>query len=138
MPIVGISTARLRKLLGTDLESEEIAQAIDRLGCDLEEVAEVHIHSCPACRAVFDRLPREDAPKECTICGVKGEEPFPETGKDEHVRLDLLPARPDLFDSAGLARALVGYLGIRTGLPEYSVSRDNLRQGCAQGSCTFW
>jgi phenylalanyl-tRNA synthetase beta chain len=126
MPIVGISTARLRKLLGSDLESEKIAEAIDRLGCDLEEVAEVHIHACPACSAVFDRLPREDAPKECTICGHKADEPFPETGQDEHVRLDLLPARPDLFDSAGLARALVGYLGIRTGLPEYAVSEGEV------------
>ncbi|MHC4861432.1 MAG: hypothetical protein ACYTDY_15225, partial [Planctomycetota bacterium] len=71
MPIVGISTARLKKLLGQDLTSERIAEAIDQLGCDLEEVADVLLYECPACRAVADRLPREDPPKECAVCGTK-------------------------------------------------------------------
>ena len=68
-----------------------------------------------------DRLPREDPPKECAICGGRSETPFADIGRDETIRLDLLPARPDLFDCGGLARALLGYLGIRTGLPEYPV-----------------
>ncbi|MHC4472247.1 MAG: phenylalanine--tRNA ligase subunit beta [Planctomycetota bacterium] len=126
MPIVGISTARLKKLLGKDLTSERIAEAIDQLGCDLEEVADVLLYECPACRAVADRLPREDPPKECAVCGTKTESPFAEVGTDEVVRLDLLPARPDLFDSGGLSRALVGYLGIETGLPEYPVEEGDV------------
>lgn len=121
MPVVGISTARLRKLLGREIESERLAEAIDRIGCDLEEVAEVVLHECGACGGIVDRLPREDAPKECPICGSRSEKALPEVGRDEMVRLDLLPARPDLFDSAGLARALLGYLDIEKGRPEYPV-----------------
>ncbi len=126
MPVVGIPTARLRNLLGRDLEGTEIADAIDRLGCDLEEVADVIRYECPACRGASDRLPREDAPTECSICGVKPEEPFIELGQDEVVRLDLLPARPDLFDAAGLSRALKGYLGIQGGLPVWSLEEGDI------------
>jgi phenylalanyl-tRNA synthetase beta chain len=35
------------------------------------------------------------------------------------LKINLLPARPDMFDVFGLARCLKGYLGIETGLPEY-------------------
>jgi phenylalanyl-tRNA synthetase beta chain len=42
-----------------------------------------------------------------------------EAGTTEVVRISLLPVRPDMFDAAGLARALRGYLGIETGLPAY-------------------
>ena len=49
MPIVAISTARLRGLLGTEIEGKDLAEAIDRLGCDLEELVEVHLFECPAC-----------------------------------------------------------------------------------------
>lgn len=35
------------------------------------------------------------------------------------LKINLLPARPDLFDVCGLARALKGYLGIETGLVQY-------------------
>jgi phenylalanyl-tRNA synthetase beta chain len=126
MPVVGISTARLRRLLGKEIESGRLAEAIDRIGCDLEEVAEVVLFACGACGGIADRLPREDPPKECAICGHRADRPFPEVGRDERVRLDLLPARPDLFDSAGLARALLGYLDIEKGLPEYPVAAGEI------------
>jgi phenylalanyl-tRNA synthetase beta chain len=121
VPVVAISTDRLRQILGTQTGSEELAAAVDRLGCDLEELVEVILYACPACGVESDRLPREDPPRECDVCGAKSETPFHEMGRTEVVRLDLLPARPDLFDAAGLSRALMGYLGIRTGLPDYRV-----------------
>jgi len=41
--------------------------------------------------------------------------------------INLLPARPDLFDVCGLARALRGYLGIETGLAEYRFPDSDVR-----------
>lgn len=120
MPIVGIATRGIRRALGTDIDSERLVEAVDRLGCDVEELARVDHYECPACGTNFDRLPREDAPRSCDACGYEGGEPFALKGNDEMVRLDLLPARPDLFNAPGLCRALAGYLGIRTGLPDYS------------------
>jgi phenylalanyl-tRNA synthetase beta chain len=121
MPVVGLPTRVLRALLGTDLSTEKIAEAIDQIGCDLEEVSVEHLFRCPSCAGVQGRLPREDPPKVCDRCGHASDEPFEESGSEEMVRLDLLPARPDLFDAGGLSRAIVGYLGIRTGLPESEV-----------------
>jgi phenylalanyl-tRNA synthetase beta chain len=126
MPVIALSTDRLRRLLGTEIESGKLAEAIDQLGCDLEEVAEVLLHECPACGALADRLPREEEPKDCGICGHRADAPFAEVGADEVVRIELEPARPDLFDSSGLVRALLGYLGIRTGLPDYPVEEGGI------------
>jgi phenylalanyl-tRNA synthetase beta chain len=117
MPIVGISTSGLRQRLGTELTGERIAEAVDQLGCDLEELAQVDLYTCPACGITSDRLPREDPPSECDVCGHAADEAFEKTGADERIRLDLLPARPDLFNAPGLSRALLGYLDLVTGLP---------------------
>ncbi|MCU0728254.1 MAG: phenylalanine--tRNA ligase subunit beta [Planctomycetes bacterium] len=118
---MGISTADLRRLLGREIGSIALAEAIDQLGCDLKELSEVVLYECPACGTTMDRLPREDAPVECDACGHRGAAPFPKTGGDERIRLDLVPARPDLFNAMGLARALRGFLGLARGLPAIRV-----------------
>lgn len=43
------------------------------------------------------------------------------------LKLNLLPARPDLFDVCGLARAIKGYLGIQTGLPRFQFCDSNIK-----------
>ena len=50
-----------------------------------------------------------------------------ETGTSEVIRISLLPVRPDMFDAAGLARALRGYLGIETGLPKYHLEPSGFK-----------
>jgi len=117
MPVIGLPTRVLRSFLGEDLETTKIAETIDRIGCDLEEVTVVHVYRCPNCGGPETRLPREDPPKVCGQCGFEADEPFEETRREEMVRLDLLPARPDLFDAGGLSRAIMGYLGLRVGPP---------------------
>ncbi len=47
-----------------------------------------------------------------------GSDVEPESAGDT-LKINLLPARPDLFDVAGLARALKGYLGFETGFKVY-------------------
>ncbi len=40
-------------------------------------------------------------------------------GEEDHVDVEFFPDRPDLYCSEGVARAMRGFLGIQTGLPEY-------------------
>lgn len=41
--------------------------------------------------------------------------------EEDHVDVEFFPDRPDLYSSEGVARALQGFLEIKTGLPEYDV-----------------
>lgn len=54
-------------------------------------------------------------------CDVEGFDPVAGT-----LKLNLLPARPDMFDVCGLARCLRGYLGVETGLKRYSFSSSGI------------
>ena len=42
--------------------------------------------------------------------------------EEEYVDVEFFPDRPDLYSSEGVARAMQGFLGIKTGLVSYSVS----------------
>jgi len=42
--------------------------------------------------------------------------------EEDHVDVEFFPDRPDLYCSEGVARAMRGFLGIQTGLPEYNVN----------------
>jgi phenylalanyl-tRNA synthetase beta chain len=42
-------------------------------------------------------------------------------------RINLLPARPDMFDVCGLARCIKGYLGIETGIPKFNFTDSGVR-----------
>ena len=41
--------------------------------------------------------------------------------EEDHVDVEFFPDRPDLYSAEGVARAMQGFLGIRTGLVEYPV-----------------
>ncbi len=43
------------------------------------------------------------------------------------LKINLLPARPDMFDVCGLARSIKGYLGIQTGIPKYQLQEPEIR-----------
>ena len=43
--------------------------------------------------------------------------------EEEHVDVEFFPDRPDLYSPEGVARAMQGFLGLRTGLREYSVEK---------------
>jgi phenylalanyl-tRNA synthetase beta chain len=42
--------------------------------------------------------------------------------EEDHADVEFFPDRPDLFSVEGVARAMRGFLGIETGLPDYQVS----------------
>lgn len=46
--------------------------------------------------------------------------------EDDHVDVEFFPDRPDLFSPEGVARAMRGFLGIETGLPEYCVKPSGI------------
>ncbi len=126
VPVIGIPVKHLHKLLGEEIALEKLTETVEQLGCDLEDVNKTNVYQCPGCGSFSERLEHEDAPQRCLACGNEEEKAFPLISSDEVIRLDLLPARPDLFDAAGLARAIKGYMRIETGLVKYDVAPAKL------------
>lgn len=116
MPLVSIPTRQLTKLVGRELSREELGQALEALGNNVEGFTTVRQFRCRKCGELTEALAHEDFNHVCDSCGSSD---LTEVGTTEVVRISLLPVRPDMFDAAGLARGLRGYLGIETGLPHY-------------------
>ncbi len=127
VPVISVFVQQINQLLGQTYSTEALSDTLERLGCDLDEVADIKLYQCPQCNVVADKLEHEDPPRRCNTCGHESETDFALVGTDKVIRLDLLPARPDLFDAGGLARAIKGYLNLQTGLPEYSVQPSGIK-----------
>jgi len=46
--------------------------------------------------------------------------------EEDHADIEFFTNRPDLFSTEGVARAMRGFLGIETGLPEYRVEPSGM------------
>jgi phenylalanyl-tRNA synthetase beta chain len=126
MPIVNIDLAWLNRLLGKPYDTEVLRESLEQIGCDVEDVVDIERSRCPNCGSLVEHPLGQDEVKVCTICSFESETPFKRAGSQQVVRLDLLAARPDLFDVGGLARALRGTLGIETGLPKYATKPSGI------------
>ena len=126
MPVVAVSVNRLNSLLGKRYDMNVLVDALEQLGCDVEDTAVLALYKCPACQTPNDKLSHEDPPKRCDFCGYEGAQAFEKFATDPVIRLDLLADRPDLFDAGGLSRALKGYLGLEQGLSEFSVNQGDV------------
>ncbi|MCP4757828.1 MAG: phenylalanine--tRNA ligase subunit beta [Proteobacteria bacterium] len=126
MPIVAVSVKRLNDLLGREFTRDDLVDSLEQLGCDVEDTAELGIYLCPVCQTPNDKLTEEDPPKRCDFCGYESTTPFERVAVDRVIRLDLLAARPDLFDVGGLSRALKGYLGLEKGLNRFPVGESGI------------
>ncbi len=124
MPLVSVPTATLKRLVGRSLSREELVAALQALGNDVEDVVEVKLYRCASCQQVTEVLDIASFNGACQWCESKA---LDEAGVAEVIRISLLPVRPDMFDAAGLARALRGHLGIETGLPVYRPEPSGLR-----------
>ena len=124
MPVVGIATATLKRLIGKSLGHDEVVAALEQLGNDVEGTASITAFRCEKCGQTTEVLEQESFNGTCEWCGGKA---LVEAGSSEVIRISLLPVRPDMFDAAGLARALRGYLGIETGLPVYRVEPSGFK-----------
>jgi len=126
MPVVAVSVKRLNELLNKQYKMNILVDALEQLGCDVEDTAELGLFQCPACQTPNDRLEHEEPPKRCDFCGFESEEPFEKYATDKVIRIDLLADRPDLFDTGGLSRALKGYLELEQGLAEFTVKKGKV------------
>jgi len=117
LPVVGIATATLKRLIGKSLSREELVAALEQLGNNVEGPRASPPIAARSAGSWTEVLDHADFNNVCEWCGSKA---LVETGSSEVIRISLLPVRPDMFDAAGLARALRGYLGIETGLPVLS------------------
>jgi phenylalanyl-tRNA synthetase beta chain len=124
VPVVSIATSTLKRLIGKSLSRDELVAALEQLGNDVEGTASIAAFRCDKCGQVTEVLDRLSFNGECEWCGSKA---LVETGTSEVIRISLLPVRPDMFDAAGLARALRGYLAIETGLPVYRVEPSGFK-----------
>ncbi len=123
MPVIGISVSRLHELLRSEVSEDRVEQLLDWLGCDVDGVAEVRRLKSRHSDYVIELKPQEAIPLTDPHSGFSSEhweKVWQEVGSERQVLLELLPVRPDLFDAGGLARALRGYLGVETGLRDYS------------------
>ena len=126
MPVVAVSVKRLNQLLEKQYQMSALVHALEQLGCDVEDTAELALYHCPACETPNDKLEHEDPPKRCDFCGYESENAFEKFASDRVIRIDLLADRPDLFDPGGLSRALKGYLNLEQGLSEFTVQDGQL------------
>lgn len=126
MPVVSIDAARLNALMDNPYTPERLGDALEQIGCDVEEVIELPRFRCPNCAHMIEGSLGSDT-NTCGVCGHSQEEQFAEVDRITAIRLDLLAARPDLFDIGGLARALKGYLGEVRGLPQYATTPSGWR-----------
>jgi phenylalanyl-tRNA synthetase beta chain len=127
MPVVAIGVHRLNELLGgPERPMETLVEALENLGCDVEDTAEAVHYRCPVCELITERLAHEAAPRRCDQCETEQPVPLPEVGREAVIRLDLLADRPDLFDAGGISRALKGMLGVEQGLPRYEVQPGSI------------
>lgn len=122
MPVISVEGEWLNKLLGQSYAIEDLAEALEQIGCDVEEVIDVDRFRCPNCGHVVEGSLGAEVTRRCNWCEHEQEASFAKIGQSQVIRLDLLAARPDLFDVGGIARALKGYLGKTEGLPEYVVA----------------
>lgn len=122
MPIISVEGDWLNQLLGKNYPIEELAEALEQIGCDVDDVLEVDRFRCPKCEQAVEGSLGAAVTNRCNWCEYEQEATFARIGRSQVIRLDLLAARPDLFDVGGIARALKGYLGQVEGLPEYHVS----------------
>ncbi len=135
MPIIDMPVDMLLERItpaGTEtrVSVDDLAAILPKLGCEVEEVAQMQQYVCNICGKIYDRTDAQGPPLHCANCGADFRT-FPDElgdlGLSQVVRLDMLAVRPDIFDPGGMARYIRGYLGIQTGLPEYVLSAAKIK-----------
>lgn len=119
----------LNQRIASRLEPAAMVTKLQQLGCDVEGYATLRRFACQACTFLMEITETEHPPVECYACGVDYKarpELLAERGTNEVIRMELLAVRPDMFDPAGLARTLRGYLGEHLGLVDYPLAEAKL------------
>lgn len=125
MPVIGIPVEMLNERISSKLEPDAMVTKLQQLGCDVEGYATLRRFACQTCQFLMEITETENPPVECQACGKDFKahpDQLQERGTNEVIRMELLAVRPDMFDPAGLARTLRGYLGEHLGPVEYELA----------------
>lgn len=134
MPIVNMSQdillAAVNRGSKTPLDVEELRRTITNIGTEVEEIAVMRQFACGRCGRVIERTSQQGIPVECPQCHTDfrtDPQACSPRGENRVIRLNMLAARPDLYDPGGMARCIRGYLGIQPGLIEYALLAGPIR-----------
>lgn len=126
MPVIAIPVNELKKRLEINMKKNELLEILAQNGSDIEDVLFLQRYRCPSCNFIIEKLESEGRPQICDNCFTDFYDGSPEDlDPVEVIRMELLAVRPDLFEVAGLARSLRGYLDIETGLKEYGYENSD-------------
>ncbi len=115
---------------GSRLNVADLVELLPRLGCEVEEVADVQEFVCKVCGKIYDRTEAQCRPLACGNCGADfraSPADLSDLGTSQVLRLNMLAVRPDIFEPGGMARYVRGFLGVQTGLTEYTLQAPRLR-----------
>jgi phenylalanyl-tRNA synthetase beta chain len=129
MPVIGIPVDMLNERIETTLEPDDMVLKLQQLGCDVEGYATLKRFHCETCGFLMEITETENPPVTCTACGEDfkvNAGQISERGTSEVIRMELLAVRPDMFDPAGLARTLRGYLGEFIGPVNYDLAEPTI------------
>lgn len=135
MPIIDMPVQMLLDRIargedGQRVSAADLTRILPKLGCEVEELAEMQEYLCKVCGKIYDRTEAQGRPLTCANCGADFRT-FPDELEDQDTsqvfRLNMLAVRPDIFDPGGMARYIRGYLGIQTGLPDYVLGAARAR-----------
>lgn len=128
MPIVNMSVDILLGAINRGAEIplgvDELRRAITNIGTEVEEIAVMRQYACGRCGRLIERTDAQGAPVDCPQCHAdfrQDAKSVSSRGENRVVRLNMLAARPDIYDPGGMARCIRGYLGIEPGLREYEL-----------------
>lgn len=133
MPVINMPVDLLLRLVNagrTVLDESRLGQTLHDMGIEVDEVTTTRVYACAACENVLERTQAQGEPQACPRCGADfraAPASLRPLGDNKVARLDMLAVRPDLFDPGGMARAMRGFLGVRTGLVEYPIAEARLR-----------
>lgn len=129
MPVIGIPVDMLNERIETTLQPDDMVTKLQQLGCDVEGYATLRRFCCGTCGFLMEITETENPPVVCSACGEDFKEndgQLSERGTTDVIRMELLAVRPDMFDPAGLARTLRGYLGEFVGPVEYRLAEPQI------------
>ncbi len=132
MPIINMPLDLLMRLVNAErkvIDPSQVAQTLDEMGVEVEELTHTNAFTCKACENVIERTDAQGEPLHCPKCGTDfREQPGAclSIGVNQVARLNMLAVRPDIFDPGGMARYIRGFLGVRTGLIDYPVAEPRL------------
>lgn len=130
MPVIGIPVDMLNERIESTLEPDDMVTKLQQLGCDVEGYATLRRFCCGTCGFLMEITETENPPVTCSACGEDFKEnpdQISERGTSEVIRMELLAVRPDMFDPAGLARTLRGYLGEFVGPVDYQLAEATVQ-----------